>query len=248
MAGADQRQRRRLLGDAHLGFHRRHPPPRFGAARRGFVADDRARWTRRSPPPFPPASTTSPSPIHAAGTRFACAAFTSLGPDEEAPIVTIETPKPGSIIGAETRVSVSFTADDGAGLLEALEATVTPAGISAETPCRTGSRGPAAQATCQFQFTAPTPTGDNDMIVIDARARGQRRKRSSQPPVPYRLARRPSLTGLTPSDWPGQRRHADRGDRASTSSSRWMAPRAPSCSLTVAPSRPRRSARPGSRP
>lgn len=121
--------------------------------------------------------------------------FTSLGPDEDAPIVTIEAPKPGSIIGAETVVSVTIAADDGAGHLESLDAKVAPEGIAPEVICP-----PAAglsQATCTFQFMAPTPAGDTDTIVIEAGAVDSAGNPTSVPVV-YRLARRPLLTDLSP--------------------------------------------------
>ena len=129
--------------------------------------------------------------------------FTSLGPDEEAPTVRIEAPRPGSLIGAETTVSVSITADDGkSGRVESVDATVTvmPAGISPEGMC-----GPVAglrKATCQFPFVAPTPTGDTDTIVIEAGAVDSAGNRMTTGPVVYRLARRPTLTDLSPATGP----------------------------------------------
>ncbi len=133
--------------------------------------------------------------------------FTSLGPDEEAPIVTIEAPKPGSIIGAETLVSVTFAADDGAGHLDALDAKVTPEGIAPEVTCPPTAGLP--QANCQFQFIAPAPTGDADTIVIEAEALDNAGNRTSVPFV-YRLARRPLADRPGSGDRPGQRRHDDR--------------------------------------
>jgi IPT/TIG domain len=120
--------------------------------------------------------------------------FTSLGPDEEPPIVTIESPKPGSLIGAETTVSVTIAADDGgAGRLESLQPTVTvmPAGISLDVNCPPVA-GP--KATCQFQFMAPAPTGDRDTIVIAAEAVDSAANWIATEPAVHRLARRPTLT------------------------------------------------------
>ena len=121
--------------------------------------------------------------------------FTSLGPDEDAPIVMIEAPKPGSIIGAETVVSVSFAADDGSGHLESLHAKVTPDGIAPEPTCALAAG--LSRATCDFRFMAPTPTSDAEMIFIEAGAVDSAGNQTSVP-FPYRLARRPSLTGLDP--------------------------------------------------
>jgi hypothetical protein len=127
--------------------------------------------------------------------------FTSLGPDEDAPIVTIDAPRMGSIIGAETDVSVTIAADDGSGHLASLDATVTvmPAGIPLDVSCPPAA-GPS-KATCHFQFTAPTPASDSDTIVIDAVAVDSADKRTSLP-LAYKLARRPVLTGLSPAIGP----------------------------------------------
>jgi hypothetical protein len=125
--------------------------------------------------------------------------FTSLGPDEDRPIVTIEAPRPGSIIGAETRVTVTIAADDGSGHLESLDATLTPEGIVREGTCP-----PAAgqsKATCHFELIAPAPAGDGDTIVIEAAAVDSAGNGASVP-IPYRLARRPVLTGLSPAIGP----------------------------------------------
>jgi len=125
--------------------------------------------------------------------------FTSLGPDEDKPIVTIEAPKPGSIIGAETMVSVTITADDGSGLLASLNPTVRPEGIAPGTICPPATG--RSRATCHFEFTAPTPTDVTDTIFIEAEAVDSAGNPTSVS-VPYRLARRPVLRDLSPAIGP----------------------------------------------
>ncbi len=125
--------------------------------------------------------------------------FTSLGADEDAPIVTIVAPKPDSIIGAETVVSVTIMADDGSGLLASLNPTVRPEGIApgAICPPATGR----SRATCKFAFMAPTPAEVTDTIFIEAEAVDSAGNPTSVS-VPYRVARRPVLTDLSPAIGP----------------------------------------------
>jgi len=125
--------------------------------------------------------------------------FTSLGPDEEAPIVTIESPKAGSLIGAETTVILTFTAHDGSGHLDMLDATISGAGLAPDVMCPPAAG--MATATCNFQFVAPPPAGDADRILIEAYARDSAGNETTIP-LEYRLARRPKLTGLSPAIGP----------------------------------------------
>jgi hypothetical protein len=125
--------------------------------------------------------------------------FTSLGPDEDAPIVTIKAPKPGSIIGAETMVSVTITADDGSGRLASLTPTIRPEGIAPGAICPQAAG--RSRATCRFEFTAPTPAGVTDTIFIEAEAVDSAGNPTSVS-VPYRVARRPVLTDLSPAIGP----------------------------------------------
>ena len=126
--------------------------------------------------------------------------FTSLGPDEDAPIVTIEAPKPGSIIGAETVVSVTIVADDGSGHLASLDADGHDRRGS--RPARSVRRQPGCpgRPASSSSWRQRRPS-DTDTIVIEAEAVDSAGNRTSVP-VPYRLARRPSLTDLSPAIGP----------------------------------------------
>jgi hypothetical protein len=122
-------------------------------------------------------------------------AFLSLGSDDQAPVVTIETPVAGSLIGAQTTVEVTLSADDGAGQLASLGATVSAAGTASLGTCLVP---PASQSTvCHFSFTAPTPVSDDDMVVIVAQAMDSAGNPGTAN-ASFRLALPPSLTGLAP--------------------------------------------------
>jgi hypothetical protein len=125
--------------------------------------------------------------------------FTSLGPDQQSPIVTITRPEPRSIIGAGAGVAVSVTADDDLGFLARVSATVSPEGVSplieCEPPAQTG------RWICAFEFTAPMPAGDADLIAIDATA-VDIAGHSTTATSTFRLAPRPSLTYLSPAIGP----------------------------------------------
>src|SRR5262252_527376 len=127
------------------------------------------------------------------------AAFLSLGPDHDPPAVTIQAPRARSIIGAQTTVTVTLTADDGAGQLASLDATVATATTTFTSTCTVP---PATAATiCHFQFTAPAPSGPDDMVVIEAHAMDS----VGNPAVArasFRLAPQPTLTGLAPTVGP----------------------------------------------
>ena len=128
------------------------------------------------------------------------AAFLSLGPDKDPPALTIEAPHARAIIGAQTTVTVTLTADDGAGLLASLDATVSAGTLPPFTS--TCTVPPATAATiCHFQFTAPAPSGADDIVVIEAHA-----KDSAGNPALARagfpLASPPTVTGLAPSVGP----------------------------------------------
>ena len=55
-------------------------------------------------------------------------AFTSLGPDTMPPIVVIDSPLGGTLVGAETDVTVTLHADDGDGALVSLRWSATWSG------------------------------------------------------------------------------------------------------------------------
>jgi hypothetical protein len=95
-------------------------------------------------------------------------AFLSLGSDEQPPVVTILSPVVGSLIGAQTTVWVTLSADDGAGQIASLGATVSVMDTSTTGSCTVP---PASQSTvCHFSFTAPTPAADDDMVTVYAEA------------------------------------------------------------------------------
>jgi len=129
-------------------------------------------------------------------------AFTSLGPDTEAPGLTINSPLPRSLIGALTTISVVVSADDGQGLVEWMDVTVSTA-ATATTPAYTECRGtPAHKKTCQLEFPAPVPADENDRLQIVARAGDTVGNEGPPLTATLRLSARPQVTGLTPGEGP----------------------------------------------
>jgi len=127
------------------------------------------------------------------------AAFLSLGPDNDPPIVTIVAPSPGSIIGANTTVTVTLTADDGAGLVASLSGTATAGTAMRMSSC---TIPPAtARTICHFQFTAPEPSGDDDVVSVHADAMDDAGHPGSAD-TSFRLVPAPMLTGLAPTVGP----------------------------------------------
>lgn len=91
--------------------------------------------------------------------------FTSLGPDTEKPVVTIDEPTLGTIVSAGAEVPVAFEADDGYGTLDQLVWNVS----SGDTPMPPGSCTHApnvSRATCRFVFLAPQPEQLGQPLVI----------------------------------------------------------------------------------
>ena len=149
-------------------------------------------------------------------------AFTSLGPDLEAPTITILTPEPPrhrrrgddgldspcrpttatGFVDARWTVTVSTDA----------EPTATPIPATVGAPHRT--------ETCQLDFPAPMPEPAAEIDMLRSSSR-RRRHRREQPPrrrrclrlVPRPLADRPVRRG-----WPHGRRHRDRRAGHRTSS------------------------------
>ncbi len=97
-------------------------------------------------------------------------AFTSLGADTMPPTVSIWSPEATDLFGAGAPVEVLVQADDGLGVLTALQVTITAgtAAISTKTCSVTGG----SRASCTFSFPAPAPAADGDMLSIDAQAKG----------------------------------------------------------------------------
>src|SRR3954468_5960648 len=55
-------------------------------------------------------------------------AFTSLGPDQQPPTITLLAPEAGTIIAAGTTISVVLSADDGHGLVDSVDVDVSTIG------------------------------------------------------------------------------------------------------------------------
>lgn len=126
--------------------------------------------------------------------------FTSLGADREAPTVTIQAPAAGSIIAAQTKVSVSVLADDGPGLLASLTVTIsTAAGVLQQTDCTVAAA--MHRTPCPLSLTAPVPAGDGDVLTIEARAADAAGNESPTTAI-YPLVQRPTLVSLSPSVGP----------------------------------------------
>jgi hypothetical protein len=91
--------------------------------------------------------------------------FVSLGPDETAPVVTIDEPQPGTIVSAGAEVPVAFEVDDGYGTLDQIVWTVS----SPDSTMPPGSCDPmhASRATCRFIFLAPQPTQPGQPLELD---------------------------------------------------------------------------------
>lgn len=129
-------------------------------------------------------------------------AFTSLGPDVEGPILTLNSPQPRGLIGALTTISVVVSSDDGDGFVEWMDVTVSTAATAA-TPARQECRGTLAhKKTCQLEFPAPVPADENDRLQIVARAADTLGNEATPLTINLRLAPRPQLIGLAPSEGP----------------------------------------------
>jgi hypothetical protein len=96
-------------------------------------------------------------------------AFTSLGPDETPPQISIIEPGPGTIVNAQAEVPVAFEADDGAGQLAVLTWTVSLDGV--QTLQGTCPLEPNAQkTTCRFNFVVPEPRVTPESLTVDVTA------------------------------------------------------------------------------
>jgi hypothetical protein len=127
-------------------------------------------------------------------------AFRSLGPDQEAPTITMLEPKTGAIVNADAEVPGAFTADDGLGHLTALSWTATADGIA---PISGGCPNPAPQRdTCRFVFVAPRPRAGAVLpltITVEAMdSQGQ----ASQTVTPVVIGFGPTVTAFTPTEGP----------------------------------------------
>jgi hypothetical protein len=126
--------------------------------------------------------------------------FTSLGQDVEPPSVTIDTPGPRSLIGDGATITVHLTADDGLGFVASLTAKVTHGEDKRSFPCALPPT--PGRVTCELQFTAPAPIDDTDTVTIEVAA-ADRAGNNADPALRRSpLARRPSLTSLSPTVGP----------------------------------------------
>jgi len=117
--------------------------------------------------------------------------FRSLGPDDVPPAVTIESPLTDTLIGEGSNVTVVLSADDGAGLLRSLGATVTPPTVHEAITCAVPEG--ARNTRCSFQFIAPAPTDETSEISIVASAADSVGNPSTSRETVLRLVRRPTL-------------------------------------------------------
>ncbi len=176
------------------------PPPRFSATQLDWPNPMQVVATL--PAHIPPGAydvvVTDPR-----GTRLVRpSAFRSLGTDHDLPIVSIITPQPGTLAGADTDVSVSFMADDGAGHLTLIEWSVSRVGSS--SPLMTGpcqKTGAPSRAGCSFRFPAPSPMSVGDRVSILAQATDSQGNIGTGQVV-VDLAPRPMVTSFGPDAGP----------------------------------------------
>jgi hypothetical protein len=125
-------------------------------------------------------------------------AFTSLGPDEDAPVLTI-SPQPGSLIGALVTIKFVVTADDGHGFIDRLQVSVTPP--SKDPPIVDCKDAPHAR-TCEIEYLPPTPAGENDVVTVEAKAVDSAGNPSTEEPWAFPLAPRPFVISMSPTIGP----------------------------------------------
>jgi hypothetical protein len=95
------------------------------------------------------------------------AAFTSLGPDTEAPVVVLQQPAADSVFGAGTEVTGAFFTDDGMGVLGTLSWTTSFGGATvASGACPVFPT--THQQICPFAFYTPAPVTAVDALTIQA--------------------------------------------------------------------------------
>jgi large repetitive protein len=95
--------------------------------------------------------------------------FTSLGPDDSKPIVTIDEPVGRAIVNAGAEVPVAFRADDGQGTLASMDVIVASSDFNVSGSCEVPPG--AAQATCRFVFVVPQPTQTAQPLTVTVTAR-----------------------------------------------------------------------------
>jgi len=127
-------------------------------------------------------------------------AFTSLGPDDQPPTVTLLSPAPTTIVAAGTTITVTLLADDGFGFLDTLNVKVsTDAGeTQPPSPYPCPVERPTGYASCSFSVTVPAPASELDTVVIEPTATDTVGRTSTSGPFRFRLAPRPSAVRISP--------------------------------------------------
>jgi hypothetical protein len=129
-------------------------------------------------------------------------AFASLGPDASAPLITMESPSPDSVVAGGTPFTGTLGADDGAGFLASLTWTVSGAGTT--QPTQTCALLPDAhQVHCPLAFTTPYATGALGTLALDATATDRVGLTSSRR-FTFRLAYPPVVFDMNPQAAPAQ--------------------------------------------
>lgn len=123
-------------------------------------------------------------------------AFVSLGPDTSPPIVSLESPADGEILGAGSPVEVDVRVADGEGQIEAIEWTASASGGEIAAGGCAVPAG-ARQTTCSFSFVAPSPAGATDTLTIEVRAT-DRSGRAGSDRREHLLVRAPGVASVTP--------------------------------------------------
>ncbi|HEY7373471.1 MAG TPA: IPT/TIG domain-containing protein [Polyangia bacterium] len=122
-------------------------------------------------------------------------AFQSLGPDDQAPVLSVVAPSTRAVFGAQATAPIILRADDGAGFLASFDATVTAAGTMTTQTCTVPAG--SHSTTCSIVFLAPTPAGDQDMVLVDAHATDSVGMTAALH-ASFRLAPQPTLASLMP--------------------------------------------------
>ena len=127
--------------------------------------------------------------------------FVSLGSDTEPPLVAVDEPAPGAIIGTGATVQVTLAADDGEGVVATLGASIATTTMAiADVACNVPAG--AHSTSCHTAFVAPAPVDENDVIIITPYATDSVGHDAEMTPAMFKLAARPSLTSATPTVGP----------------------------------------------
>jgi len=125
-------------------------------------------------------------------------AFTSLGEDTEAPVLTI-SPEADSLIGALSTVKFVVSADDGHGAVDTLDVSVSP---PPKSPPIVDCWSTPHTRICQIEYLPPTPAGEDDRVTVEATAMDSVGNTSAAPPWVFPLAPRPVVISMSPTIGP----------------------------------------------